>query len=200
MSGRVTMAGASVNLASVVAISPNGAAVSTLTNPDGTYRIDGLSPRTYLVYVHPLPPPIRGQTTNGGIVYPRDADGRFVGPGNPFETVFYPNVKSPQAAVPLSVGIGSLTENINFAVRARSGYGIHTVETYSFPADTVVKPAYIGASTPRPFLVVTGTGLMQSGAPAPGLGVTVLGGSSLPIRPYESAPAAFLQVDFDVRT
>ena len=31
-----------VTLASVVAISPTGAAVSSLTNPDGTYRIDGI--------------------------------------------------------------------------------------------------------------------------------------------------------------
>ena len=35
---------------------PNGPAISTLTNPDGTYTINGLPPNNYLLYVHPLPP------------------------------------------------------------------------------------------------------------------------------------------------
>src|ERR1700745_533932 len=40
ISGRVTFAnGTPVTLASVVAISPNGPAVSTLTDPNGNYRI-----------------------------------------------------------------------------------------------------------------------------------------------------------------
>src|SRR5581483_11346294 len=47
--------GSAVALASVVAIPANGPAVSALTNPDGTYTIDGLPPNTYELYVHPLP-------------------------------------------------------------------------------------------------------------------------------------------------
>jgi hypothetical protein len=49
-----------VNLASVVAISPSNPAIATLTNPDGTYQINGIpagSGLSYYVYVHPLPPP-----------------------------------------------------------------------------------------------------------------------------------------------
>src|ERR1017187_6435746 len=57
ISGTVRFAaGAPVTLASVVAISPTGAAVSSLTNPDGTYRIDGIPAGNYVFYVHPLPP------------------------------------------------------------------------------------------------------------------------------------------------
>ena len=38
------MHGQGVHMASVVAILPNGSAVSSLTNPDGHYEIDGLPP------------------------------------------------------------------------------------------------------------------------------------------------------------
>ena len=102
IAGRVTMSGAGVNLASVVAISPNGAAVSTLTNPDGTYRIDGLPPRSYYVYVHPLPPAQQGQATPGDIVFPVDADKRPLGPGSPFLTVFYPSTNDLGRALTVS--------------------------------------------------------------------------------------------------
>jgi len=60
ISGNVTLSNAGVNMASVVALSTNGTAIGTLTNPDGTYSIDGLPPDQYLVYVHPLPPAAQG--------------------------------------------------------------------------------------------------------------------------------------------
>ena len=63
--------------------------ISTLTNPDGTLRIEGLPPRSYYVYVHPLPPPVQAQTTFADIIYPIDEDGRSLGPGVPFDTVFF---------------------------------------------------------------------------------------------------------------
>ena len=89
------MSGAGVNLASVVAISPNGAAVSTLTNPDGTYRIDGLPPRSYYVYVHPLPPAQQGQATPGDIVFFRGRGQTTAGArSSPFLTVFYPSTNT----------------------------------------------------------------------------------------------------------
>src|SRR5207249_1866364 len=55
ITGRVTLGGGGVNLASVVALSTSGVAVSGMTNPDGTYRIEGIPPGQYYVYVHPLP-------------------------------------------------------------------------------------------------------------------------------------------------
>ena len=60
ISGRVTMNGNGVNLASVVAIPPAIRPSARLTNPDGTYQINGIPPGYYYVYAHPLPPPTRG--------------------------------------------------------------------------------------------------------------------------------------------
>jgi len=86
--GRVTLNGQGVNLASVVAISPDGPAVSALTNPDGSYQINGLLP-IILLYVHPLPPdavPVDGS----GLRLPVDANGLQIQASGPFGTVFYP--------------------------------------------------------------------------------------------------------------
>src|ERR1051326_2112419 len=56
ITGRVTLNNAGVSMASVVAISTSNQAISTLTNPDGTYNLT-LPPGAYQVYVHPIPPP-----------------------------------------------------------------------------------------------------------------------------------------------
>lgn len=200
IAGRVTMGGASVNLASVVAIAPNGDAVSTLTHPDGTYRIDGLPPRNYYVYVHPLPPPRPGQATPADIVNPLDAEGRPFPVGMPFNTVFYPGVNDPQRAFPVAVAAGSPSFNINFDVRQRSNYGIHSVETYAFPGTFAVKAPYLSPGILRPMVVATGSGLTQGNAPTPGLTVSVLGGQVLSVRPYASAPDNYIQLDFSQQT
>ncbi len=60
ISGSVFVSGTGVNLASVVAISAGGMAISGMTNPDGSYRISGIPPGKYYVYAHPLPPPGSG--------------------------------------------------------------------------------------------------------------------------------------------
>ena len=41
--------GTGVNLASVVALWPSGTAISGMTRPDGTYRIEGVPPGQYFV-------------------------------------------------------------------------------------------------------------------------------------------------------
>ncbi|HYP13626.1 MAG TPA: carboxypeptidase regulatory-like domain-containing protein, partial [Bryobacteraceae bacterium] len=205
ISGRVTtQGGAPLNLASVVAISPNGAAISTLTKPDGTYTIEGLPPRSYYVYVHPLPPPIQAQTTYGGIDYPLDPDGRSLAPGVPFETVFYrgssSGTKDPSAAFTLAVRAGSSSENIDFAVRQISSIAIHSVEAYAYPGNFAVKPPYLSPSILYPFIVATGRGLTQGNGPAPGLRIGVLNGPTLAVKRLDTAPSTFIQADFDVRT
>jgi hypothetical protein len=200
ISGRVTMSGAGVNLASVVAISPNGAAISTLTNPDGTYRIDGLPQRQYFIYVHPLPPAQQGQATPGDIVFPKDSDGRELGPSSPFFTVFYPGTNDPSRALTVFPEAGSVVENINFAVRQRSGYGIHSVDTYAYPGQMAVKPPYLSPNIQYPFIVAAGSGLFSGNSLAQGLSVRVLGGATLSVRPYSQAPTSYAQIDFDVRT
>src|SRR5581483_4930582 len=90
IAGRVTFAnnGAGVSLASVVAISANGPAVSTLTNPDGTYRIDGLPANfTYSVYAHPLAPDAV-VADDSGLRRPVDQNNTAFNASGPFQTVF----------------------------------------------------------------------------------------------------------------
>ena len=97
ISGQVTANGNPVNMASVVAIPPTGPAVSALTNPDGTYTINGLPPNQYLLYVHPLPPD--AVPANGtGLSLPVDSSGHaMAGPSGYFQTVFYPGTLDPGA-------------------------------------------------------------------------------------------------------
>jgi uncharacterized protein (TIGR03437 family) len=200
ISGRVTLSGSGVNLASVVAISPSGAAISTLTNPDGTYRIDGLPQRPYFVYVHPLPPARPGQTSPGDIVVPRDLDGRTFEAGTPFSTIFYPGTNDPTRALTVTPVAGGNVENVNFTVRSRTGYAIHSVETYAFPGEFAVRPPYLNPNISNPFIVATGVGLISGSNPAPGLTVSVLGGATLGVKPYSFAPTSYVEIDFDVRT
>ncbi len=98
-----------VTLASVVALSPTGAAVSSLTNPDGTYQINGVPAGNYLLYVHPLPPdavPVDGT----GLRLPQDQNGVPFQPSGAFGTVFYPNTLDPNQATLFTVTAGgSLT-------------------------------------------------------------------------------------------
>ena len=96
ISGRVTLNGTGVGLASVVAISPTNQAICTLTNPDGTYQINGIPPGpTYYVYAHPLPPPASGiEATPDNIYFPFDANGQPIPPNydpasNTFAAQFY---------------------------------------------------------------------------------------------------------------
>jgi uncharacterized protein (TIGR03437 family) len=205
ISGRVLLQGGQpANLASVVAISPAGAAISTLTNPDGTFRIDGLPPRSYYVYVHPLPPPGNGQTTFAGIVYPLEVDGRALGPGVPFDTVFFRSpdagTNEPDLAAPLSVAAGMSLDGINFTVRPKSQVGIHSVETFSYPNGVGVKPAYLSASIAQPFVVARGEGLTSGSGAIPGLRVKVLSGPTLGIQPFSTPQGTNLQLYFDPRT
>ncbi len=201
ISGRVTLSNTGVNLASVVAISPNGLAVSTLSNPDGSYRIEGLPPRQYLIYVHPLPPALSGQATPGDIAYPVDTANNPIGPSAPFDTLFYPGTPNPSAAFPLSVQAGQTVSSINFSVRQRNAITLHTVSTYAFPGNIAVQPPYLNLDprmTPR--VVASGFGLVTGTAPTPGLAVNILGGSALGLRPYAPSPTGFLQLDLDIRS
>ena len=195
IAGRVTMSGSGVNLASVVAVAPNGAAVSALSNPDGTYRIEGIQPRSYFVYVHPLPPAQNGEATPAAITYPTDADGRPLGVGSPFETQFFPGTRDPQAASLVEVRAGGVTENINFTVRQAQRHGIHSVRTYSFTAGNAIRSPYLNPGSTPAFIVATGTNLIGQNVEA-----SILGGGTMTVTPYAQAPTTYLQLDLDRRT
>lgn len=137
--------GTPVSLASVVAISPTGAAVSSLTNPDGTYRIEGIpAADSYLLYVHPLPPdavPADGT----GLRPPVDQNGAQFLPNGFFGTVFYPNTTDPQQATPLAVAQGRVTADKDFTVQSRN----------SVPAYDLITASYLDPGTRIPLYDLT---------------------------------------------
>lgn len=129
ISGHVTLSGTPVNLASAVAISPSNAAISALTNPDGSYQINGIPPGQYSVYVHPLPPPnlAYGESTSDRLYYPRDQDGNPIPPSydpvaNTFAAQFYngpSGTRNWQQAQPLQITAGNtITEIISLSASA----------------------------------------------------------------------------------
>ena len=199
ITGRVTTGNDGVAMASVVAIAPRGAAVSALTNPDGTFKIEGLPPGEYYIYAHPLPAALQGEPTPGNINPPLDDRGRPFDFGVNFDTLFFPASRSP--FVTRTVVAGASSDGVNFAVARRSTPGIHSVQTFSFPAQTAVKPAQLYFSGgPRNFMAAAGVGLVQNSQPAAGLQISALGGfATVPngaIRPYPSAPASYIEVTF----
>jgi len=199
ITGRVTAGNDGMAMASVVAIAPRGAAVSALTNPDGTFKIEGLPPGQYYLYAHPLPGALQGEPTPGNILPPVDPTGRAFDFGSNFDTLFFPASRTPFVTV--TVTAGEAMEGINFSVTRRTTPGIHSVQTYSFPGQLAVKPAQLySTENPRNFLVATGVGLVQNNQPAPGLQITTLGGfATVPgnrIRPYAPSPGFYVEVGF----
>lgn len=185
VTGRVTQNGNGVNLASVVVLSLNGTAVSTLTNPDGTYRILGVPAGPYQVYVHPIPPPVRGQATPGDILLPRDPDNNLIPVNNRFDLQFFPGTRDPQAAQTFNVAAGQTLADINFNVNTRSSAPtLYAPTTYSYftnPATNsgnYVRPAFITPQVVNPGFIASGFGFVTSDSkPVAGLRSTILGGS-----------------------
>jgi len=201
VSGRVTVDGAGVNLASVVVLSPGGVSVSTLTNPDGTYRVEGIPPGSYYVYVHPLPPPVFGQVSPADIVMPLDPEGNPMVAGAFFDTVFFPGVKNVQVAAPVRVAAGATTEGVDFLTGGREKVDLYAVSTYSFPGNVAVRPGFVSFYPDRWFLVASGFGLVSGESPTPGLRASVIGGSAFVgadgLKPYPPDPR-FLRIDFSL--
>ncbi|MCX6628378.1 MAG: matrixin family metalloprotease, partial [Candidatus Solibacter sp.] len=146
--------GGAVSLASVVAISPTGAAISSLTNPDGTYRIDGIPAGNYLLYVHPLPPdavPADGT----GLRPPQDQNGAQFLPNGVFGTVFYPNTTDPRQATSLAVARGSVTTGQNFTVQSRKSVPTRTIPRRGCSSKCEPTPAMRRWRNRRPYWVVS---------------------------------------------
>lgn len=176
ISGRVAMDGAGVHMASVVALTSTGYAVSALTHPDGTYRMEGVPPGYYYVYAHPLPPNFQPELGPGDIVLPVDPDGVPFPAGEPFKTQFYPGTQDHRAAQLVRVTAAEETPAIDFFVQPRGPLSLYDVQVFSFPGAYAMQPAFINLANPeRFFLVAGGPGLVVDKAPAPGLDVSVLG-------------------------
>ena len=195
VSGRVTLSGTGVTLASVVAIPPMGTAISTLTHPDGSYRIDGIPPGQYHLYVHPLPPAGVDEASPANIVLPLGPDNRPFTIGPNFDTQFFPGTRDPVIAVP--VAAGTTVENINFQVQRRNTPAIWAVQSYGFIGQNVIRPPVVNRATGRGLVVATGTGLLANPTtPVAGLTANTIGGSSGlltgSLRPYSPS---YLQME-----
>jgi uncharacterized protein (TIGR03437 family) len=178
VAGRVTMNGTGVNLASVVALSSNGTSVSAMTSPDGTYRIDGVPPGQYYIYVQPLPPAQPGETSPANIAPPQDplrnpfpADTRFDGQ-------FFPGTHAWTQAVPVQVSVGGVVNGVNFNVQPRSGPAVYNLQIYAYQGAggqvPVASPALPGGTRTAVVFYAPGT-VVNGNQVAPGLDVTVVG-------------------------
>jgi hypothetical protein len=200
ISGTVQMNGTGLNLASVVAISPSNQAVSTLTNPDGTYQINGIPPGEYYIYVHPLPPPTEGESNPDNVYLPRNATGAFLQPDLGFATEFYPGTLDYTQASVIKITPGSAyPAPINFNVNPASSPGVASVRTYSYVQSNYVSGAPIldGQTTTIAAGGSKSIGLLQAdNSLTPGLSVGMLGSAAEinNLRAYP-APNPYIAVD-----
>ena len=188
ISGQVTMSGQPVHLASVVAILPNGSAISSLTRPDGTYEIDGLPPGTYYVYVHPLPCEgiSNGVCEDANITLPLESDGQTPeAPGGFFVSTFYPGTWNPADFTPINITQGLSQPGINFSVQPRQAVEVYDVTSYWYPPYQYpaaqagyLQPAFLNANDANvvPQVIAQGNGLTDAGTSTNVESVTALGG------------------------
>ncbi len=132
ISGQVVTGGDGASLASVVALATNGTVISTLANPDGTYKIEGLPPGNYYVYAHPLPVAVGGELNPAGIDPPADLTREAFPARLNFETKFYPGTRNWQDAEVIPVAAGAPVDAVNFDLEPRDTTAMYGVRTYGY--------------------------------------------------------------------
>ncbi len=193
ISGQITSAGSGVHLESVVAIRAGAGAVSTLTNPDGTYEIDGVPPGQYYVYAHALPP-------DADITGPWNSDGSVAAASGPTNTLFYPGTTDQERAMAVPVTAGAVSSGINISLTSLPALPIYDVAVYGYYANNTVtiKPAYLNILAGETTVAASGVGLGSNGQ-APGLNASFMGGSAIvdngSVRPYQAAGNTYIAVD-----
>ncbi len=165
ITGQVTAGGQPVHLASVVAIQAGADAVSAVTNPDGTFRIDGIPPGLYSVYAHTMPP-------DADISGPWNADGSVAAASGPVDTVFYSTTTG------VNVQAGTVTGGINIATTARADVPLYDGQVYGFfNNDSIeITPADVNMFASGPTTVAASIVTAANGL-APDLTVQALGSS-----------------------
>jgi uncharacterized protein (TIGR03437 family) len=180
IAGTVLQNGSGVNLASVVALSSNGIAISALANPDGTYRIGGVPPGQYYVYAQPLPPPQQGEAYPDNIIPPEDLQRNPFPANTSIDTEFFVSPTTGThdwtQATPVFVNASGVSAGVNFSMQRRSGQTIPYMETLAYGANNqspVYSPSLVAGS--RGYLVFYAQGTTSGSKLAPGLGVSVIG-------------------------
>lgn len=170
ISGQITNGGNGVHLASVVAIREGSDAVSAVTNPDGSYEIDGIPPGSYYVYVHTMPP-------DDDIFGPWNPDGSVVAPSGPIETLFYPGTPTLVTTNTVHVLAGTITSSINISTTSAPDVSIYDGQVYGYfgNAQTGITPADVNLSAPPP--VLAASLVTDASGAAPSLTAQPIGGS-----------------------
>ncbi len=198
IAGRVLMGGQGVHLASVVALTPSGEAISALTAPDGRYVIRGLAPGSYFVYAHPLPPGLAGEPQPVNLELPLGPDGP-IAPGGAFDLTFFPAGSAPEHQV--EVKKGETNDAVWFSVQPRQQVNLHSVQTYRFFGQQAVKPAFLQAGQERASIVLFGYGMSTATGPVVGLSASLFHAPETLLAPgvfaYTPAPN-FIQTDLFV--
>ncbi len=195
ISGQVygVVSGTGINLASVVALSTSGVAVSGMTRPDGTYEIDGIPPGQYYLYVHPLPPPQAGEGTPANIVPPADPQKDSFAANTGFVTQFFPGTQDWTQAVPAGVVAGTVVKNVNFAVTPSAGPALSAMETYGYPQGVAIPaPPFLPNTRNGLVFYANGATVKNQTAIAPGLTVSVIGSAAS----VEAGTTAYFQSGF----
>jgi hypothetical protein len=201
ISGQVTLPnGNGVGMASVVAISTSNAPISAITNPDGTFEIDGLPPQQYYLYVHPLPPAQLGESYPANIKPPEDLKGNAIPGGPNFVTQFYNGGGGTQEfsqAQWVFVNPGNITSGVNFVVNQENQPAISSVRVYGYSSDSVpLTSPQLFVGVPAALVASGETGLLNSnGSLVSGLQVGMLGTAAVL---YNLQPYYQTYVSFDV--
>jgi hypothetical protein len=167
-------------MASVTALSLNGTAISTLANPDGSYRIDGIPPGDYYIYTQPLPPAQQDENSPAAIDPPSDSHGGTFAASTGFAGQFFPHTRDWKQAATASVNAGLSVADVNFDVEARSGPTVYDMNMLGF-FGTAETGAYVHApslaSGYRGWMVfdAPGTLLPNTTKVRPGLSLSAIG-------------------------
>src|SRR5579862_1800922 len=169
-----------VNMASVVALSTNGTVIGGMTNPDGTYRIDGIPPGAYYVYAHPMPPAQQGESSPAGIVPPTDELGVAFPIDTGFNTLFFPGTQDWTQATLVTVNAAASTDKINFSLQRRSGPAVYDMRLFAYlgPADHVTPvhaPPLVSGYRGWVIFDAAGALVPNTNQLTPGLSINVIG-------------------------
>ena len=195
IAGRITADGNGLHLESVVAIRPGAGAVSAFTNPDGTYRIDGLQPGRYYVYAHALPP-------DADIQGPWYSDGTVAAASGPTNTLFYPGATDLASAQLVKVTGSGVTSGIDIALTKLSTLPVYDVSVYSYFNNYTIpiKPGYLNLTAGKTTVVASGAGLGANGQ-SPGLSAAFMGDAIAVadngVRPYEASGYTYVALDLN---
>ena len=193
ITGRITGSGNGVHLESVVAIRAGAGAVSTLTNPDGTYEIDGIPQGQYFVYAHALPP-------DADIKGPWNPDGTVAAASGPTNSLFYPGTTNLQQAIPVYVTSGATRAGINIDLTSIPALPVYDVAVYGFydQGAVAVKPAYLNIAAGQATVAASGLGTGWNG-PNSAVNAIFIGSSAIVatggVQPYQSGGYTYLALN-----